>query len=102
MGLPGTRHGQSLDTETVLHEDSVMKNVTITLEEEVWRWTRIQAAREDTSVARMVGQLLAARMRQQQAYEASMAQFLAREPRQLKRSGAYPPREAVHDRADLR
>jgi len=35
-----------------------MKNVTITLDEEVVRWTRIRAAEEDTSVSRLVDELL--------------------------------------------
>jgi len=39
-----------------------MKNVTITLEEEVARWARIMAAKENTSVSRLVGELLREKM----------------------------------------
>jgi hypothetical protein len=35
-----------------------MKNVTITLDEKVARWARIKAAEKDTSVSRLVGEML--------------------------------------------
>jgi hypothetical protein len=35
-----------------------MKNVTITLDEEAARWARIQAAEHNTSVSRLVGEML--------------------------------------------
>jgi hypothetical protein len=41
----------------------VLKNVTITVEEEVLRWARRQAAEENTSVSRLVGKMLADKMR---------------------------------------
>ena len=39
-----------------------MKNVTITLDEEVARWARIRAAERDTSLSRLVGKLLREKM----------------------------------------
>ena len=39
-----------------------LKNVTVTLEEEVARWARIEAARQDTSVSRFLGDILKQRM----------------------------------------
>ena len=41
-----------------------MRNVTITMEEEVADWARMEAARRNTSVSRLVGELLAEKMRQ--------------------------------------
>jgi hypothetical protein len=41
-----------------------MKNVTITLDEEVARWARICVAKQDTSLSRLVGELLREKMRQ--------------------------------------
>lgn len=80
-----------------------MKNVTITLDEETARWARIEAARADTSVSRLVGQLLHRRMLDDQGYEAAMAQFLSAELVELKpRDGSYPKREELHDRSHLR
>lgn len=39
-----------------------LKNVTVTLEPEVARWARLEAARQDTSVSRLLGELLKERM----------------------------------------
>jgi hypothetical protein len=80
----------------------VQRNVTITLDEETARWARIEAARRDTSVSRLVGELLAAHMKAETSYEASMEAFLSRRPRNLKRRGTYPRRAEVHERARLR
>ena len=39
-----------------------MKNVTITMDDEVARWARVAAAERDTSVSRMVGEILRDRL----------------------------------------
>lgn len=39
-----------------------LRNVTVTLEEDVAQWARIEAARQDTSVSRLLGAILKARM----------------------------------------
>jgi hypothetical protein len=39
-----------------------LRNVTVTLEDDVARWARIEAARRDTSVSRLLGELLKERM----------------------------------------
>jgi hypothetical protein len=39
-----------------------LRNVTVTLEEDVARWARIEAARQDTSVSRLLGEILKERM----------------------------------------
>ncbi len=39
-----------------------LRNVTVTLEEDVAQWARIEAARRDTSVSRMLGALLKERI----------------------------------------
>ena len=46
----------------------MLKNVTVTLEEETLRWARHQAAEQGTSVSRLVGQLLQGEMRRSDAY----------------------------------
>jgi hypothetical protein len=46
----------------------VLKNVTITLEPEVARWARLQAAEEDVSVSKYIARLLRREMRQNDAY----------------------------------
>lgn len=76
-----------------------MKNVTVTLDEDVARWARIWAARHETSVSRFLGELLHERMLQEEGYEAAMQQYLAVAPRPLKTTGRYPTRNEIHERA---
>jgi hypothetical protein len=63
-----------------------MKNVTIVVDEKVADWARIEAAKRRTSVSRMVGEMLAEKMRQEDAYEKAMNQFLSFKPEKLRRS----------------
>lgn len=80
-----------------------LRNVTITLDEETARWARIEAARRDMSVSRLLAGLLEEHMHSEKRYERAMADFLSRKPARLKKRGAtYPPREDLHDRAGLR
>ena len=80
-----------------------MKNVTITLDEQVARWARIRAAEEDTSLSRLVGEMLREKMIDEGNYQTSMQNYLAQSPRVLKKKGnKYPHREALHDRQGLR
>jgi hypothetical protein len=44
-----------------------LRNVTVTLEEDVAQWARIEAARRDTSVSRLLGALLKERISSQGA-----------------------------------
>jgi hypothetical protein len=79
-----------------------LKNVTITLDDAVARWARLEAARENTSVSRFVGELLAERMRGSHAYDAAMEQYLSVKPRAISKGRSYPKRGELHDRASLR
>lgn len=78
-----------------------MPNLTITADADVLRWARVRAAEENTSIARLVGDLLRERMRAEQGYEAAKERFLGARPRRLSR-GRYPSRDEIHDRSDLR
>ena len=53
-----------------------MKNVTITMDDSVADWARMEAARRNTSVSRLVGELLAEKMRRDDAYERAMREAL--------------------------
>jgi len=76
-----------------------MKNVTITLDEKVARWVRIRAAEQNTSISRLVGELLRQKMLDDEKYLAAMEQYLSQPPRKLKKAGAkYPSREELHAR----
>jgi hypothetical protein len=58
-----------------------MKNVTITLDEEVARWARIQAAEHNTSVSRIVGEMPREKMLAGKSYQLAMDQYLSQPPR---------------------
>ncbi len=81
-----------------------MKNVTITLDEDVAQWTRVSAAKHSTSVSRWVGEMLRERMLAEESYRASMEQFFSVKPRRLRKDPAkrYPAREELYDRPRLR
>ncbi len=80
-----------------------MKNVTVTLDEDVARWARIRAAELNTSVSRLLGDLLRERMIAEDRYHHAMKEYLACRPRALKKKGArYPARDELHDRSRLR
>ena len=80
-----------------------MKNITVTLPEDVARWLRIRAAESDRSVSKWLAGLLEGMKRQEDAYDAAMQRFLARTPRQLTWvDGRKPTREELHDRASFR
>ena len=74
-----------------------MKNVTVTMEDSVADWARMEAARRNTSVSRLVGEMLAEKMRRDDAYERAM-----REALEFKSFGAstgrYFTREELYDR----
>jgi Family of unknown function (DUF6364) len=76
-----------------------MKNVTITLDETVARWARIRAAERNTSVSRLVGELLQEKMQEERDYQLAMEHFLAQKPQILRKAGTkLPKREELHDR----
>jgi hypothetical protein len=53
-----------------------MKNVTVTMEDAVAEWARMEAARRNTSVSRLIGEMLAEKMRHDDAYERAMREAL--------------------------
>lgn len=81
----------------------LMKNVTITLDEDTAQWVRVQAALKATSVSRLVGEILRERRVQESEYQRAMARFLGRRPEKLKDNGGkYPDRDSLYDRPVLR
>ncbi|HLH67970.1 MAG TPA: DUF6364 family protein [Candidatus Dormibacteraeota bacterium] len=80
-----------------------MKNVTISLEEQVARWARVAAARQNISLSRLVSRLLEEQMRLDEEYETAKHRFLSRSARLSKAPGdRYPTREEIYDDALLR
>lgn len=70
-----------------------MRNVTITLDEETAPWLRLEAAERNTSVSRLVGELLRERMTGDRSYETAIPQAEAASPE--KRGGAPETRGAA-------
>ena len=80
-----------------------MKNVTITLPEDLARWLRVRAAENNRSVSRWVAELLAGMRRQEDEYEVAMKQALAVKPSKMEWvDGRKPTREELHDRPSFR
>ena len=75
-----------------------MKNVTITLDEKVAQWARVWAARNNSSISRLTGELLRERMLEEEGYRAAMKQYFDRGPEILKKTGKYPGRDELHER----
>lgn len=79
-----------------------MKNITISMDEDLARWTRVAAARREQSVSRFLAALIENEMKTDGAYEKAMKAFLAVKPRPLgKPGGKYPDREEIYDRPVL-
>jgi len=80
-----------------------MKNVTITLDEETALWIRIEAARRNTSVSRLVGEMLSEHRQSEKLSQAATERFFNRPTTALKRSkDRYPTRDSLYDRPVLR
>jgi hypothetical protein len=90
-----------IDTKFVTHHIRFMKaklrNITVTLEEQVARWARMEAARKETSVSRLLGGILRERMLEKDGYETAMHRALARKAF-LKTDDQYLSRKKAHAR----
>ena len=71
-----------------------MKNVTITVEDSALEWARIEAAKRNTSVSRLVGEMLAGKMRHADAYLRAKREALCFEP--IVFEGAYLTRDEIY------
>ena len=80
-----------------------MKNVTITLPDDLARWLRVRAAEDDRSVSRWIADLLAGMRRGEDTYDIAMKQALAIKPWKMEWiDGRRPTREELYDRPCLR
>jgi hypothetical protein len=78
-----------------------LRNITVTLEESLAHWTRVEAARHELSVSRFLARILEERKQGRNRYDTALKRALARKPF-LKSDGKYASREEVHDRDGLR
>mgnify|MGYP000064085824 CR=1 FL=1 len=75
-----------------------MKNITIKLENEVAHWSKVWAAEHNTSVSRILGDLLKQMKKEKTGYAKAMEQFLDVEAKPLKSSKRYPLRDDLYER----
>lgn len=81
----------------------MVKNITVTLDDETAAWARVYAAQQNKSLSRVLGELLQSKMHDSHAYEEAMNRFLSRDLVPFNSDGApYPKREDLYDRAKLR
>ncbi len=73
-----------------------MKNVTVTMEDAVADWARMEAARRNTSVSRLIGEMLAEKMRHDDAYERAMNEWLQRMPSYQSDGVGGPKRDEIY------
>jgi len=75
----------------------VLKNVTVTVEEEALKWARRQAAEKGTSVSKLVGQMLKREMRNGDSYWTAYAGWKKLKP--VRTRGVLPiRRKNTYDR----
>ena len=80
-----------------------MKNITITLDLETANWLRVNAAEQNKSVSRFVGDLVQEQMQDRVAYARAMRSFLSKPPLKLREPGEpLPKREELYVRPRLR
>ena len=80
-----------------------MKNVTVSLPEDVALWLRVRAAENGRSVSRWLAELLEGMRRGEDEYDLAMERYLARKPRKFGWvDGRKPTRDELHDRSGLR
>ncbi|HET8713917.1 MAG TPA: hypothetical protein VFM23_09595 [Gemmatimonadales bacterium] len=80
-----------------------MKNITITLDEETAAWVRAQAAEQNKSMSRFIGEHLQASMKDRREYLRAYRRWLSKPSFNLTgEPEKYPSREEIHDRSRVR
>lgn len=73
-----------------------MKNVTVTVEDATLEWVRIEAARRNTSVSRLVGEMLTDKMQHDDAYARAQRDWVADTSSFNSGGKPYPGRDAFN------
>jgi plasmid stability protein len=83
----------------VKHYNRGVKNITISLPDDLAHRAKVFAAEHNTSVSRFVGELLAERLQQATRYQRAFQQWKAREVGPLSDGvTGYPSRDELHER----
>ncbi|MBS7806218.1 CopG family transcriptional regulator [Variovorax sp. PCZ-1] len=73
-----------------------MKNVTITMEDHVADWARVEAAKQNVSLSRMLGEILAEKMRHDDAYERAYQEWKSDQRSYTSDGTGYPKRDEIY------
>lgn len=73
-----------------------MKNVTITVDDTALEWVRIEAAKRNTSVSKLVGEMIVDKMQFDDAYARAQREWVADTSAFNSGGQAYPAREVPH------
>ena len=73
-----------------------MKNVTITVKESALEWARIAAAKRNTSVSKLVGEMLIEKMQREDAYARAEREWLADDVTFTSNAQPYPRRAEIY------
>ena len=79
-----------------------MKNVTITVDDAALEWTRIEAAKRNTSVSRLVGEMLLEKMQREDAYARAEREWLADDVTFASTAQPYPGRAEIYVDTDVK
>jgi hypothetical protein len=79
-----------------------MKNVTITLDDELMSWARVEAARQGKSLSRFIGEAVAQKRAPDLAEQVSVLDGFLSGPGWAGVSKELPTREELYDRPALR
>jgi len=80
-----------------------MKNITITMPDDLARRVRVLAAEADTSMSQYLCQLTSEKVGSDDSYEIAMRRYFSRNRGGLRLAGQkLPTREEIHDRDALR
>ena len=74
-----------------------MKNVTITVDDTALEWVRVEAAKRNTSVSRLVGEMLQEKMQLAAPYQRAPHDWQTTEPPSASCGAAYPCRSRAED-----
>lgn len=75
-----------------------MRNVTVSIPDDLAQWARVWAAEHNTSVSSMLSDLLREIRDKEIRYVSAMECFFAAEPKKLSDGAAYPDRSSLYDR----
>jgi hypothetical protein len=71
-----------------------MSNLTISTTEDTLRWARVEAAKRNVSVSRLVGEMLTEKMQRDNAYDTAMQEALKFRP--IAFESAFLTRDAIY------